>query len=274
MENRLYMLSNQSHTQMMGFIITEESGKVIVIDGGNAQDGEHLLEVLREATGHKRVIVDAWLFTHAHSDHMDAFYWLMENRRGFVDFDRIYCCFPSEQYLATEEPRGGARTLRRFNEMSGAFIQRVTTVSVDDVYQVGTVKIEVLFTVDAHIKTNVVNNSSTVFRIELGGKSLLFLGDLGEEGGDILKETRPDKIVCDYCQMAHHGQGGVKKSFYQAAHPRFCLWCAPQWLWNNDNSGKGFDTDIFQTVRTREWMDEIGYEKHYVTNNGDVIIDF
>ena len=273
MENRVYIISNQTHTQMMGFIITEESGKVIVIDGGNAPDGQHLLDELQRITGARFPIVDAWLFTHAHDDHMDAFFWLLENRRRYIDFEKIYCCFPSEQYLFHEEPKGGARTLRRFNELSAAFHQRVVTVSIDDEFDVGTAHFKVLFTVDCRIKENTCNNSSTVFKMTLKNRTFLFLGDLGEEAGDELMRDKPDEIVCDYVQMAHHGQNGVKESLYQACKPKICLWCAPDWLWNNDRYGKGFDSDIFKTVRTREWIEKIGVEKNLVADRGDVVID-
>ena len=52
-------------------------------------------------------------------------------------------------------------------------------------------------------------------------------------------------------QMAHHGQNGVSREFYEYIKPQRCIWATPEWLWNNDG-GKGFDTHKFQTVRTRE----------------------
>ena len=90
---------------------------------------------------------------------------------------------------------------------------KVVTVSIDDVYTFGEMEFKVLYTVDCSIKNNVNNNSSTVLKMTLGGKTVLFLGDLGEEGGDKLLAAKPDEIVCDYCQMAHHGQNGVKNIY-------------------------------------------------------------
>jgi hypothetical protein len=55
--------------------------------------------------------------------------------------------------------------------------------------------------------------------------------------------------------------------------PSVCIWCAPEWLWNNDRGG-GFDTDIFTTVTTRRWMDEIGtVKKNYVMFQKDQTIE-
>lgn len=271
-KNVIHMLANSSHVQMESFIIEEESGKLLVIDGGNKVDAPHLLEKLKEISGQEKPHVDAWIFTHAHDDHMDAFFDLMENQPDSFEFDNIYCCFPSVQYLATGEPNGGARTLGTFNSMLNRFGDRVVTVSVDDVYYFGTAKMEVLYTVDCTIKDDVVNNSSLVFKLTLGSKTAIFLGDLGESGGDKLLAAKPDQLKSDICQMAHHGQDGAKRSLYEAIAPEACLWCAPDWLWDNDR-GNGFNSDIFFTVIVRGWMDEIGVKKNYCIKDGDQSIE-
>ena len=67
--------------------------------------------------------------------------------------------------------------------------------------------------------------------------------------------------------MAHHGQGGVDKAFYEFIKPQSCIWASPEWLWNNDR-GKGFDSDRFETVRTREWIEEFGVTEHYIEKDG------
>lgn len=271
--NILHMLGNASTIQMQSFIVQEQSGRLLVIDGGMEADADHLLERLRQITGQPVPHVDGWLFTHAHLDHMDAFLKLFEQQPDAFSFDKIFCCFPSEQYLSLEQdPNGGARTLRRFNALRERLGDRVVTVSVDDEYTFGTARVRVLKTVDCAVKTNVVNNSSTVFQLFLGEKTVLFLGDLGQEGGDRLLADKPDQLRADLCQMAHHGQHGVDERFYQAVGPQVCLWCAPDWLWDND-SGEGFDTSIFATVETRRWMEKLGVKVHYVIKDGDHAID-
>ncbi len=270
--NVMYMLKNAKHTQMQSFIIRDQTGKTVVIDGGNAADGDHLFSMLRRVTGQVRPHVDAWFFTHPHDDHLDAFFHMLEAYEGQFDFDAVYCCFPSLQYIGLEEKGDTLRTFLRMEQSH--FPGKVMTVSIDDVYSFGQMRFQVLYTADCSIQRNVNNNSSTVLKLTLGGKTVLFLGDLGEEGGDKLLAAKPDELACDYCQMAHHGQRGVKKSFYEAVRPRYCLWCAPEWLYNNDD-GKGYNQNVFQTVTVRGWMDEIGtVEKHYCIKDGDQEIEF
>jgi hypothetical protein len=73
--------------------------------------------------------------------------------------------------------------------------------------------------------------------------------------------------------MAHHGQGGVSKEFYEYIGVKRCIWPTPLWLWNNDR-GEGFDTGPYLTVRTREWMDEMGVTEHIVEKDGIQKINF
>ncbi len=69
--------------------------------------------------------------------------------------------------------------------------------------------------------------------------SLLFLGDLGREGGDkLLNGPYPKELNCDYLQVARHGQNGVRKDFYRSIKFRACLWSSPSWVYNND-AGEG-----------------------------------
>jgi hypothetical protein len=133
---------------------------------------------------------------------------------------------------------------------------------------IGGIKITVLRVFNEAIVNNFVNNSSTVYRIDGEKSSVLILGDLGEEGGDeVMAECEKSLLMTDYTQMAHHGQWGVKKEFYEYISPKKCIWPTPEWLWNNDN-GKGFDTHYWQTVRVREWMEELGVTEHIVEKDG------
>ena len=85
-------------------------------------------------------------------------------------------------------------------------------------------------------------------------------------------ETVPaQELRADFVQMAHHGQNGVKQSFYQAVSPRACLWNTPDWLWDND-AGGGFNTGPWRTVEVRGWMEQLGVRHHFVSKDGEQAI--
>ena len=119
------------------------------------------------------------------------------------------------------------------------------------------------------LNAGIINNTSVVFMLTLGGKKMLFLGDAEpEEGARLLALYKgTDKLKADYVQMAHHGQGGVERDVYEEISPTACFWCTPDWLWNND-AGGGFNTHTWKTVIVRGWMEELGVKEHYVLMDG------
>lgn len=256
-----YFLGNSSYSQMFGAVIKTES-KTIVIDGGTVNDCDQLLNTLSELSS---LHVDAWFFTHPHHDHIGAFVTARQKEKRLT-VDKIYYRFLD---LDTEGLSRSATELELWKDAKKWDTEYDThRVCVGDVFTFDDVSFRVLRVYNPEITANPVNNSSTVYRIDGHSKSVLILGDLGVEGGkDTLEKCPVELLHTDYTQLAHHGQQGVNKAFYEAIKPKACLWAAPDWLWDN-NRGGGFDSDRFVTVRTREWMAEIGATEHLVEKDG------
>ena len=273
MKNTIHMLDAVTGTQMNSFIITTEGGKVIVIDGGYDQDAEKLIGYLKALTGKEIPHVDAWILSHPHMDHISAFLQIMETMPEALTVDKLYYNFPSVQYCM-QEGRGYDSAVEDFQRNLPLFADKVVTVYGFDTYDFGEAHIEILYSPNPEIRGNWVNNSSVVFMLTLGGKKILFLGDAGiEEGNRILAlYAGTDKLKADYVQMAHHGQNGVTKEFYETVAPTGCFWCAPDWLWNND-AGLGYNTHCFKTIEVQGWMEEIGVKEHYILMNGTQIVE-
>ena len=273
MKNAIHVLpSKVSHRQMQSIIITTEGGKVIAIDGGRCEDTDYFIEYLKEITGQEIPVIDAWFLTHAHNDHLPVFFETIQNRSSEVVIGTVFYNLPSIQYytrIPGEEDNDGAVTTKTFFELLPLFAEKVCVASGGDTYEIGDAKFEILYSAETDIEVNICNNASLVFKMTLGGKTAMFTGDCGVEAGlKILDRYGKTGILkSDICQMAHHGQNGCSREFYEAVAPKECLWCTPDWLWNNDR-GKGFNTHDYQTVEVRTWMDEIGVEKNYVTMNG------
>ena len=101
-----------------------------------------------------------------------------------------------------------------------------------------------------------------------GGRTVLFVGDLGVEAGEaLLRELPPEDIRAEVVQMAHHGQQGCSEEFYKSIRFRACLWPTPTWVWSNDN-GTGINTHNLKAFDTRRWMDEIGITEHHISWQG------
>ncbi len=252
--------------QMMSFVIQAREDCLIVIDGGNETDAEYLLEYLRTLGGAKPVIA-AWFLTHAHADHIDAFMKIMNENPDSVEILGLYCSFPPAEYIEQYEAHE-AHTVREFGALMPSLGIPVTVMREGDDYVFDQVSFKVLYTFDPSYTFNAINNSGTVLRMESGGQSVLFLADIGIEAGNkLLRMYSAEELKSDFVQMAHHGQSGVTREVYKAAAPSACLWCTPQWLWDN-NAGKGYDTHTWQTIIVQGWMNELGVRHHFVTKDG------
>ena len=119
---------------------------------------------------------------------------------------------------------------------------------------------------------NTFNNSSVAYRLDLNGKRILFLGDMGWDAGqNLLKKNKPEDLKADIVQMAHHGQDGVEMDVYRVIKPEVCLWPTPDWLWDNVKNGV-VDAGPWKTVTVRKWMEELGVKRNLCVKDGDQVL--
>jgi len=263
----IMMLKNTTQSQMMSYVITTKGGEVIVVDGGLPEDAPHLKEVLK-SKGSK---VSAWFITHPHSDHVGALTSIINEGLDGITIENIYYNFADMDFYQRNEPYRAdtvVAAIAAFEKLPSATLhitQKNEIVTVDNV----TVKI---LNNPYLITHNAINNGSIAFRMEMGNKRILFLGDMGKEAGEMLtNEVSPEELKADYVQMAHHGQYGVDRNVYEMIKPTVAMWNAPEWLYNNDNGG-GVGSGTWLTLEVRKWMEEIGVKENFVIKDGDQII--
>ena len=263
-----FLLGNSSNSQMFGCVIQTQN-HTIVIDGGTTHDSKQLVNYLTQyANSH----VDAWFFTHPHHDHIGCFVNICKSEPQ-IAVNKIYYHFPDiveiQPHVRTEKEK---TLVTDFFEI--ARDKTCHKLCVNDVFTFDNISVRVLRVYNSVITENFINNSSTVYRIDGENGSFLILGDLGVEGGvEIMKNCPLSLLKTQYTQMAHHGQNGVSKEFYEYIKPQKCIWASPDWLWNND-AGNGYDTGPWQTVRTREWVAALGVTEHIIEKDGMQKITF
>lgn len=264
-KNAIHQLTSQSTSQMMSYVIETADGKIIVIDGGRSADAEYLLNFVRSLTGGE-VKIDAWFLTHVHSDHIDAFTEAVNHHSDSLTLGRLYYNFPPAELCGKYE-KAELHTSLEFNEVLPLIGDKAAVVNTGDKIKVGEAEFEILFTPMNTITMNFINNTSLVFRMTLAGQTVLFTGDCGVEAGYYILGKYGEALKSDFVEMAHHGQNGVDKPFYDAVSPSACLWDTPLWLWNND-AGNGYNTHKWKTVTVQGWMKELGVKKHFITKDG------
>ena len=260
----LYMLTEHSPF-MMSFVFLTDAGNAIVIDGGNPGDMPHLREIV---DGRK---ISAWILTHPHHDHISGFVSEIEKGEITGDIEKIYYNFPSEAFVIEHEPQIVPCSIVDFNRNLPKIQDKCVIVQPGMNIQVDEVNIDFLFCgeerYDKPNKNISVNESSIAFRVTQEGKrSVMFLGDMGPSAGRDLLRMYGEKLKSDVVQMSHHGHGGVTEEVYHAIAPEACMWCAPDWLWEEEDVEH--EPELWGTWHQRKWMYNMGIDEHYVTKDG------
>lgn len=275
----MYQLTETS-AFMMSFVIVTKKDNVIIVDGGRAED----MPLLKEYVGGRHV--SAWIFTHPHVDHVSGFIseW-KENKCKDFDLERIVYSFPSPEWRNTENVPDRQYFLQDLDETLPSFYE-IEKELLDIAYipkqgenlQIDEVRLDFLFTWHKELCANPINDASLVFKLTTPDKTVLFLGDLGPDGGDVLLNESRHLLKADIVQMAHHGHMDCGLDVYAEIMPEVCLWCAPDWLYaEGDYPVYLSDREklyrmnrhrMYGTAVTRKRMDILGVKTHYVTKDG------
>lgn len=260
----LWQLPEQTHTQMMSYVLRTGGGELIVIDGGNKGDAPYLRGFLA-ALGNR---VEAWFISHPHSDHVDALTDILSRPQGLA-VGAVYASLPDPAWVAKfVPPNDDIPSIQRFRDVLKSTGQAAVDLKLGQTLTIDGVKVEVLGVKNPEIVVNSLNNSSVVLKVSDQAKSILFLGDLGLAGGEkLLRGPSGGKLRADYLQIAHHGQNGAGEDVYQAIRPTHCLWATPRWLWDND-AGKGKGSGRWKTLEVRDWMERLPVQRHFVSADG------
>jgi len=266
----VWQLAQFNFEVQMCYIIKTDDDKITVVDGGMSNSFEKVSGYLKQLGGR----VHTWVITHPHPDHIGVLQKVVFSKE--IEIDRILNSKLNDDWILQYETNFHSLVSTYNKELAESEIS-VIDVKKGEVYALGNgVNLKIIGVKNDSITANAINNSSMVFKIESKSKSVLFLGDLGVEGGkELLRTEPPGALKADYVQMAHHGQAGVGLEFYKAVDPDYALWPTPKWLWENSAQGQGPGTGNFQIPEVREWMDnELNVKKNYVAGlEGNLQID-
>lgn len=276
----LYQITETSKF-MMAFVLVTKENHVIVVDGGREED----MPLLKTYIGGRHI--SAWILTHAHGDHISGFISeFHRNRLADYDIEKLYYNVPPYHQLKgrTDVPDVDyfnhelESCLAGFAAIEPELAHIAHIVQQGESIQVDECRIDFLFTYHDGLFSNLMNDSSLVFKVTTPNKTVLFLGDLGPEGGDVLYEESRHLLKADIVQMAHHGHMNVGMEVYAAVMPDACMWCCADWLYNEPEIPKYLANReklrkmqrerMYGTAVTRQWMDILGVKKHYVTGDG------
>lgn len=224
-----------------------DDGSFIIIDGGYADkrsvEANKLLEILKEQSPHEKPVIAAWMFSHPHGDHIGTFNDFARLYHDQVIIEQIICNFPSEEELLLSdkqvvEPSHYKVIGLGYNEINSGYYFKeamekyyadvpVVKPHTGNVFYIRNAKIEVLYTHEDlypnSVVTHATNSCSVIYKVHIGGQSMLLLGDATEIAGDTLLRQFGDYVKADVMQIAHHGFGGGTVRLYERVDPEFAI---------------------------------------------------
>lgn len=260
-----FLKNNTDDVQQLSVVMKSSDGKVIVIDGGWKDDAEHLLSVIREFGG----TVDAWLITHPQADHVGAIITILREHKDEINIKNFYYNFYDKMWYrkVDEKEIGSVSQLIDEFEKLPEEVKHSSMVRDDVVTLSDNLSFRVMNSPVPTRDRYAVNASGLMYDITIDSKHFIILGDMAAQVGDVLVSWGVlDGVVCDYVQLAHHGQEGVSRSFYEKLAPKNAIWPTPKWLFEStEESG-------YETYATKVWMQELKVNNNYAATEHDVVI--
>lgn len=219
---------DSGNNAMFYSLINQQTGKMILVDGGWTENADRVSKVIDENGGH----VTAWFLTHYHGDHCSAFNTVWEKYKNQIDV--IYATpLVWEEFEASAKAWDTPETFSAFLEQtkdSG----KVVLLNRGDQFEIAGLKVSVFNAYDDVVRkySDIANNCSLIFKISAAKQSVLFLGDAYNHdlGKDILEQFGAEALQADYVQAAHHGNSTQSYEFYLAVKPSVIFLDGPEWL--------------------------------------------
>ena len=237
-------------------------GRFLVIDGGYTEDARQIYATMRQLSEGRTLRIAAWVLTHAHGDHLDAFlaFWRSEYAKE-VTLERMLIHLPGDETFA-QGIVGGAGDIRWKEKMADCLQGIVPAPQVIRAHpgqelRFGGAALTVLYTHELMIPQEIwsFNDTSLICKLHLNGTDFLLLGDCAVGGGMVLNAIYRQALRCHVLQAAHHGHynNAPHPELYQAVGAAHTLWCstraryrwsenrnapANRWLFAQERQGK------------------------------------
>lgn len=214
----------------MSYVIKLSDGSFFIIDGGYFSKGEcdRLYQFLCDHSKDE-IVISGWFFSHAHEDHFGCFMDFTEKYSGCVKTEKLYYNFPN-MYIPESKAwkKSDIESTERFYNVVNQYLIGIPHIKLHtgEKFNVRNVQIDVLATHE-DLYPNAFknfNDTSTVIRITVNGKRILFLGDTGDELSNVLIDAYGKNLKSDIVQVAHHGFNGAKKKVYELIDAVTVLW--------------------------------------------------
>ena len=214
------------YTAGNSFIIQLKNGHFIINDGGMAEDLPYLLDYLDSLVEPgEKPIVDAWIISHAHKDHMGVFIGVFENQvyanRLYVE--EVYFTKPSDDaQVADAGAYDKADVLCFYTETVPAMFKTtegtetpVYRMRPGERYYFNDITMDIMFTPDMlpYAEWKTWNATSVVLMYTIEGQKVMIGADTDWECQKVMLEVFNDEYFDTAIYQAPHHGGNVYNEF-------------------------------------------------------------
>ena len=213
-QTKLHMLK-LSH---MGnsFFVQLKNGHFIISDGGTWDDTENLITYLESLVPQgEKPIVEAWVLSHAHSDHVGALYSIpdIEGRAERICVEGVYFSEPNDNVIAlfpvcAAEVIYTKEAIKELRTSEGK-VTPIYRPQTGQRYYFDDVTMDIVHSQE-HLPieeySGDINDSSTWVMFTIEGQKCLFCGD-GESGSQraVMRHYDEAYLELDVFTLPHHG---------------------------------------------------------------------
>ena len=210
-----------------GYVFLLPDGRFIIQDGGcRFEDGrDFVYDAMKSiAPDPENMVIAAWVISHAHEDHQEAFEDFAKDHGDDVVIQKvIFNYLASRAHIMARED--GSRDdceelVHAMYEICSEYLPstQVVKAHTGQVFTFGSTKMEVIYTVEDFFPSfgiDYTNASSTVVRITIAGQTFMLLADTTHNSGKILERVWKEHLKSDVMQIAHHGLWPSNPSLYR-----------------------------------------------------------
>lgn len=197
------------------FLFQLKNGHFIISDGGYRNDLAYLLDYMESLTPDgEKPIVDAWIITHAHGDHVGALMTLVEMHQEWFEricVEGVYISEPSDEVLR----KCGGHTPHAITKMAANLLKtaegeqtKLYRPQTGQRYYFCDITVDILYSqeqIEEENYTN-LNEASTVCLFTIEGQKCFLSGDVHENGLEFLMQNYTREFLnLDFFTLNHHG---------------------------------------------------------------------
>ncbi len=237
-----------SGDQGIFYTVEDAKGKsLIVIDGGDAENEQQVRDVINEKGG----VVDAWIITHYHQDHVDSFNAIYEKPEG-ITIKEVYASpLDANLFHGIAQKWDDVDSFDKFMEITKD-ATNINYVKRGDVVKFDDLTITFYNTFDDKVmdfNQDIPNNSSLVFKLATKNRSALICGDCHSDLiTEYLADTYKDELKANILQCGHHGNNSmpVETGIYELVNPEVAVFDTPTKIMTSPNYTAGALAAYFQ----------------------------